>query len=289
MKKEKMFELFDFGVKCANNLGLHNENKYLCPLCRKPFTKEDIQNGKLTIEHVPQDKIGGHELVLTCKYCNTERFSSIDNNLIQYHKKLDIMSALKGEKEIKNQVIQLESNSIKVNALSSIGSNYFDIFPDEKHNNLSNLKKFDSIIEKENLNINIRTKIKYSERLSQIAELKNAYLFSFTQFGYSYIFEEKHEIIFNQLLYPLEQIINGFYFDKTENEDNMKGIYIIKKPFKFIFVYMEKCKIALPWFQDAQNLYTFLNNHYRDNSILNCEIENDVPLPDKMMMSLDIK
>jgi hypothetical protein len=43
---------------------------YVCPICRNPFTVEALDSGRLSVEHVPPQSVGGRELFLTCTACN---------------------------------------------------------------------------------------------------------------------------------------------------------------------------------------------------------------------------
>ena len=56
---------------------------YACPLCQRLFPIEALDpatadEDRLTREHVPARSIGGREMVLTCKPCNSEAGSTLD-------------------------------------------------------------------------------------------------------------------------------------------------------------------------------------------------------------------
>ena len=51
---------------------------YVCPICRKPFTVEAVDDGRLSKEHVPPQSVGGHELLLTCTACNNTAGTKLD-------------------------------------------------------------------------------------------------------------------------------------------------------------------------------------------------------------------
>jgi hypothetical protein len=50
----------------------------VCPICRKPFTVEALDDGRLSKEHVPPQSVGGHELLLTCTACNNTAGTKLD-------------------------------------------------------------------------------------------------------------------------------------------------------------------------------------------------------------------
>lgn len=66
-----------------NNLRKFNvdiQGDYLCPLCMKPFTKQEVRK-ILTEEDVPQASLGGSRITLTCRQCNSTCGSEIDVHL----------------------------------------------------------------------------------------------------------------------------------------------------------------------------------------------------------------
>jgi hypothetical protein len=70
--QEKKRDWFDLGAKAYSQAcpGICAAPTYVCPICRKPFTVEALDDGRLSKEHVPPQSVGGHELLLTCKECN---------------------------------------------------------------------------------------------------------------------------------------------------------------------------------------------------------------------------
>ena len=57
------------------------QDPYVCPLCRRPFTREGLANGTLTLEDAPPKSYGGKPVALTCKPCNNSNGSSVDPSL----------------------------------------------------------------------------------------------------------------------------------------------------------------------------------------------------------------
>ncbi len=76
-KKRTWFEL---GARaCADALpGKYAASTYLCPLCLRPFSDEALNDGRLSVEHVPPESVGGRELLLTCKECNNSAGTKLD-------------------------------------------------------------------------------------------------------------------------------------------------------------------------------------------------------------------
>jgi len=64
--QEKKRDWFDLGAKAYSQAcpGIYAAPTYVCPICRKPFTVEALDDGRLSKEHVPPQSVGGHELLL---------------------------------------------------------------------------------------------------------------------------------------------------------------------------------------------------------------------------------
>ena len=54
---------------------------YVCPLCLQAFGDEALKAGFLTREHVPPMSVGGKRVVLTCKDCNSDGGSEVDDDM----------------------------------------------------------------------------------------------------------------------------------------------------------------------------------------------------------------
>ena len=59
--QEKKRDWFDLGAKAYGQAcpGIYAAPTYVCPICRKPFTVEALDDGRLSKEHVPPQSVGG--------------------------------------------------------------------------------------------------------------------------------------------------------------------------------------------------------------------------------------
>src|SRR5256885_9402871 len=76
----KKRDWFDLGAKAYSQAcpGIYAVPTYVCPICRKPFTVEALDDGRLSMEHVPPQSVGGCELLLTCTACNNTAGTKLD-------------------------------------------------------------------------------------------------------------------------------------------------------------------------------------------------------------------
>lgn len=57
---------------------------YFCPLCLTGFSERDLQSGRLSVEHVPAESVGGRPLCLTCKACNDHFGHSVEPHVREH-------------------------------------------------------------------------------------------------------------------------------------------------------------------------------------------------------------
>ena len=76
-KKRDWFELgaIAYAQACP---GTYAVPTYVCPICRNPFTVEALDDGRLSVEQVPPQSVGGRELLLTCTACNNTAGTKLD-------------------------------------------------------------------------------------------------------------------------------------------------------------------------------------------------------------------
>jgi hypothetical protein len=76
----KKRDWFDLGAMAYRQAcpGIYAAATYVCPICRKPFTVEALDDGRLSKEHGPPQSVGGCELLLTCTECNNTAGTKLD-------------------------------------------------------------------------------------------------------------------------------------------------------------------------------------------------------------------
>jgi hypothetical protein len=76
----KKRDWFDLGATACGQAcpGTYAVPTYVCPICQDPFTVEALDDGRLSMEHVPPQSVGGYELLLTCTACNNTAGTKLD-------------------------------------------------------------------------------------------------------------------------------------------------------------------------------------------------------------------
>ena len=68
-----------------------------CPICLSDFTESDVVTGKMTLEHVPPERLRGSPICLTCSPCNNGT-SRIDKHAILARRARDEWSSGQGRR-----------------------------------------------------------------------------------------------------------------------------------------------------------------------------------------------
>lgn len=220
-------------LKLIPNLKRSGERLYMCPLCRKLFSEESLDPmiaNPLTIEHIPPESVGGKEVVLTCKKCNNDHGSKFDSHLIE---KLNFkkIALLKPGTKRKNVKYTIDNEIFSNGNLFVDDSGKLNFVLEESrtnpifHNEIIDIvtgKRGDAKVEFSTLT--------YNENRAKIAILRAAYLKSFKELGYAFIFNLNSDIPRRQITtgHLATEPVKGVYM--TSRNSCMIGLSIINKP-----------------------------------------------------------
>ena len=82
-RRERWFRLGQRAATAAYGCAIEG---YVCPLCSGVWPIEALESKHLTGEHVPPKGLGGRELVLTCRTCNTLQGAALDRHAVDEQK-----------------------------------------------------------------------------------------------------------------------------------------------------------------------------------------------------------
>lgn len=116
---EPLYNKFITHIELLRNANILTEmdNDYICPICLRKFSKEQIS--ALSLEDAPQDSLGGHKIAITCKDCNNSCGHNIDIHLVNFLKRLDEVDFVEGS----TRRIEIPNNGKKINAMLEVGNN----------------------------------------------------------------------------------------------------------------------------------------------------------------------
>ncbi|WP_207431353.1 HNH endonuclease [Sabulibacter ruber] len=233
-KRRKIFQSYVSQLKLMQDHSLlpnnlhYKEDSYLCPICLRPFTEEDLSDSSpnmLTLEDAPPKSLGGKANTLTCKECNSKCGHDIDFHLTERLLEIDVQSFLPGT----TALAKINNNGTEVQGEISVNKDReITIIHRNKNNNPEKLKSFISSTRKGvQVTVNFKPSRVEIHRL-EVALLKSAYILAFEQFGYALILDEAFDIVRMQILNPENQIYpQGFWTKQTSFEKEHEGVHAI--------------------------------------------------------------
>lgn len=258
-KKE---HLFYQGVKALRNISNVEEDIYACPLCLSGFKIESLENGELTLEHVPPESAGGKGIILTCKRCNNEAGSKYDSHISKRDKIINFAETLID----KNVDISTNDGKTDIAIL--------------KHNNPATTKKLSqamkslaSQVPQPSLNFQIETRESYEFRKYQLSLLKSAFLVVVAKLGYKYACSPELYLVRKQLLIPEENILENWNIDAKKNISNNTLAIDIENG--VILVVMCGEKVLLPWPPNGMENYIKVINNLQKGKTINFTFKPD--------------
>ena len=194
-----------------------NEGKIICPICLQSKHLEDF-----TKEHIEPDSIGGKQLTITCKKCNSRCGHEFDYAVTNFLKHQQL--SLSGP----NCKSQISIGSIKLNVSveNELGSPQITVH--DKNNNPQKLKDAKNHFDKSSKEFKLSTSAKWSPVKLNRAFIKMAQLMSIPQEGYRFVLSECGKKISGIILGKCNHLnISNFIHKIKTDEEHQSGYYTI--------------------------------------------------------------
>lgn len=204
MDKLLFFKKARHNLAILENVEENSTPDYLCPLCMQPIAVENAKE-VLTQEDVPQKSLGGQQIALTCRTCNSTCGANIDNNLLNWIKSIEQEAFLPGT----DRAVTVYKNNKRLNAELKVGENKeLSLYINTKRNDPRNWNDFHNNILLENNIVDIQNaKMKINGRRISAAILKNAYLILFARTGYTVLKDPFYDNLRRQIMDPIPYIL----------------------------------------------------------------------------------
>ena len=217
ISRKQNSSLFDI---YASNLSFYvpkYKDNFACPICLTVFSREAIQEKKVSLEHIVPSSIGGKLLTLTCKKCNNDAGTKLDAHFAKKVRGEDILAG-KSEHPISGR-IEIGDGEFGADIYFSESNNpNVKIIGVEDRSNPELQAKAQTAMDMGTPEINLKWNLGYRRNRSSVAVLRMGYLLMFRHFGYGYILHNNLVQVRNQIREP-------------ENETNiLKGLLELDKP-----------------------------------------------------------
>lgn len=209
----KKRDWFNLGAKACSQAypGIYAAPTYVCPICRKPFTVEALDDGRLSKEHVPPQSVGGYELLLTCTECNNTAGTKLDADA---KTKEDVRLAMTG-RPARPHRIKATIGGITVNGqLHAKDGSYSLTIP--KHLNRPGTSEELQRLGRVGTSLTVEHE-RYSELGARISWLRAGYLALVAMEGYKIVLDPAMDIVRTQIRECDERRMLTFVADAQEN------------------------------------------------------------------------
>ena len=236
IKRRELFEVF------AANLQLYCpdvRDTFVCPLCKRPFPRELIDD-YLSLAHIVPKRLGGTDCVLTCKDCNNQTGTRFESEVVKEERFANLLSGTGRT----NVSLEPEGNVIPAIWDRAPGQHHFTV---QDGRETAKLALLNQIQEKGELQIRFRG---FNRPNRDRSLLTSALLLAFRQFGYEYI------------LTAAADDVRALLFDDARTRDRIPagtipvGVQTVERSLpKLGFMYLPgdlSCFVALirsPWSQ----------------------------------------
>ncbi|WAC12415.1 HNH endonuclease [Dyadobacter pollutisoli] len=176
---------------------------YLCPLCLQYF---NIESKDLTIDHVPQQSLGGRKLVVTCRKCNNDAGWQIEPHL-KGAMELFVNRDFPEHRAITVDLDVGEQKTLR-GILTRTHLGVANFLLSEKNNDKRLVEKWNAKIDKGLTEFSAKplSKTKILDTKVLVSLLKAAYLQVFWRFGYIPLYHSYFQPMRDQITNPSEII-----------------------------------------------------------------------------------
>lgn len=271
--------IFEIGVKALKQIAALESDSYVCPICLTEFDISALENGFLTLEHVPPKSIGGIGIILTCKKCNNQAGHRFESHAAKRQKLHNFVEVLANKKEGKGGRAKLSLGDISVNVDIETVQGKTKISIPGNVNNPNLTGKLQRRIEamanadpQPQLKFDLKAHDNYKLRQHQLSLLKAAYLVVVAKIGYKYALSPALDIIREQILRPDEIILPNWQVrlgqisePKMIAVDHDNGIVVVT---------IGNESVVLPWPPKGIGVYreSLERLNTKDQIKLNCNV-----------------
>lgn len=261
-KRQRFFAL---GVRAAQRTLGYDEVEYPCPICEKRFTQDAIAADLLTLEHVPPESLGGRELLLTCKKCNSDAGSYLDSAVAVRRDLHGLALALAGRDARFTGHAKLRMGGETINVdLTVAGGGAFIRFL-RPHNDPKRVERVTGHLEAhvgtpelQGPEFTLTPMSRYNVHLSHIGDLRTAYLASVAKFGFRYGFSHRVRQVRQQIREPAVRLLDGFVIAIPSAGSDERRMGFMTQPVPCLFVQVGPFGTMLPPLADEGDFYATL-------------------------------
>lgn len=205
---------------------------FICPICFKLFTRQALSKeyaDHLSLEDVPPRSLGGRVSTLTCKVCNNQAGSQLENHL---RKKLRADEFFEGVPGVPIETHFEPAPSVDLAAVTQLaGDRSIEVICDPDRSDPGALDRFYALSPETAMSsFTLRFLPGYKINRPEAALLRIAYLLAFSQFGYGFLMNPNLVQVRQQIQHSAEKLLPSWGLLRSDFPDELAGISVIDEP-----------------------------------------------------------
>jgi 5-methylcytosine-specific restriction endonuclease McrA len=258
----KRKEFFDCGVSAAQHVTGAEEELYLCPLCGESFDRLAIDDGRLTLEHVPSRALKGREIILTCYDCNSKKGHKLDAAAEKRTQLWELCEALSGRRGNFKGIAKLVFGGHAVTAYVDTSTAPITLIPRAHLSAPASYEAAMSYLKghsrKGDLKFDLKPRIRLHPGRTKVADLRTAFLAAFARYGYTYALHPHLLNVRRQILEPESRILPEWWMRPREEHSEWPLIVELEQPVQGLAFYLRTGLVVLPWIGEISNPWVTL-------------------------------
>lgn len=252
MPRKKREKLFYQGVAAATAV-FGTTDKYFCPICARECFAPALDEGELTLEHVPPKSQGGKAIILTCRGCNNVAGHTVDANAAGRSELARFSEVIrgKGTGDAGATVLTIGEHKVRVQMSNDEGTTAFEVIgaannPETVQKAMNELRRaYADGSWEEGFEIQVTKSVKYNPKMARISDLRAAFLACTAKMGYRFAFSGALEAIREQILNPDKELIPKWSINLTKPVST--PAMAISGDRGLVIVLLGSGAVVLPW------------------------------------------
>lgn len=275
-----------------------NQEVYACPLCLQVlFSIEALETKDLTVEHAPPKRLGGPELALTCRWCNSGSGTSFDAEAVKEWRFRKLLEGQSGQ----GSRARLTFDGVTVRGNLHIAGRTGLLFGGvQKANGEAKLERLETVMKqwansgRQDVGFEIEVEDRFSAERAQISWVRSAYIVAFAALGWRYIAQTSLTPIRDQLRDPDVITLPSVGFFEPNADDDRREFLVVEEPADCasVAVALGRNVVFLPAIDSTRplpDLVRSLHSHQPANSGRHEFGGQLVPWPTKPLYALDVE
>jgi hypothetical protein len=262
---------------------------YACPLCfanytvGEEFDHFDAEHLKeLTLEHVPTKRVGGREIMLTCRTCNND--FKPDGEAARFEDQRDYWQEVPGARS--NNSIAVTHSGIQIRVQASIADEgLHEVVPVGPPAEVS---EFECIAEREGGFVVAHPVVPFSAEVA-LSYLRSAYLAAFAKLGFSWVACKK--------VTPIRHLLNGrdssgvdpLSIVLAQPGGSDRRLLFLRSPFRALVVQWDDVVVVLPFHETPDNHVEQLAGLVSDRRFADVEFDGTMTFPQTLELHWDFE